>query len=159
GYALGAADYLIKPIDRERLLSVLEKYRREQPVLVVDDDPEVRALLRRMLEVEGYRVVDAANGRVALERAQDVSPGVGLLDLMMPEMDGFEFVTAFRADPRWRSVPIVVVTAKDLSREDRERLNGYVQRVLQKGAYGRESLLAEVRELVAASVARRRSRG
>ena len=156
GYALGASDYLTKPIDRERLVSVLAKYRRERPVLVVDDDAGVRQLLRRMLEAEGYTVVEAENGRAALDRVREVSPGVVLLDLMMPEMDGFEFVAEFRGDEQWRAIPIVVVTAKDLSRDDRDRLNGYVQKILQKGAYGREQLLAEVRELVASSVARRR---
>jgi CheY-like chemotaxis protein len=74
----------------------------------------------------------------------------------MPEMDGFEFVAEFRRHEAWRAIPIVVVTAKDLSAADRERLNGYVHKILQKGAYSREQLLAEVRELVATSVARRR---
>jgi GAF domain-containing protein/DNA-binding response OmpR family regulator/anti-sigma regulatory factor (Ser/Thr protein kinase) len=156
GYALGAADYLTKPIDRERLVTVLRQHRRDRPVLVVDDDAGLRQLLRRMLEPEGYTVVEAENGRVALERLRDVAPSVVLLDLMMPEMDGFAFVAEFRRHEPWRAIPIVVITAKDLSRADRERLNGYVERILQKGAYGREQLLAEVRELVAQSVARRR---
>jgi signal transduction histidine kinase/CheY-like chemotaxis protein len=156
GYALGAAEYLTKPIDRERLVTVLGKYRRDLPVLVVEDDVETRQLLRRMLEPEGFSVVEAENGRVALERLRGVSPSVVLLDLMMPEVDGFEFVAEFRRREAWRSIPVIVVTAKDLSREDRERLNGSVQKILQKGAYGREQLLAEVRELVASSVARRR---
>jgi hypothetical protein len=158
GYALGAADYLTKPIDRERLVTVLERHRRDLPVLVVDDDAGLRQLLRRMLEPEGYAVVEAENGRVALERLHDVSPSVILLDLMMPEMDGFEFVAEFRRHQAWRAIPIVVVTAKDLSQEDRERLNGHVQKILQKGTHGRDQLLAEVRELVSASVARRRPR-
>ena len=151
GYALGAADYLTKPIDRERLVTVLERYRRDLPVLVVDDDPDFRDLARRMLEREGYTVVEAENGRAALDRLRDTVPGVVLLDLMMPEMDGFDFVAAVRADAAWRSVPIVVITAKDLSPEDHERLNGYVARVLQKGALSRETLLGEVRDLVTAS--------
>jgi CheY-like chemotaxis protein len=158
GYALGASDYLTKPIDRERLVTVLEKYRRDLPVLVVDDDATVRQLLRRMLEPEGYTVVEAENGRAALERLREGPPALILLDLMMPEMDGFEFLTEFRRNEGWRTIPIVVITAKDLSREERERLNGYVQKILQKGAHGRAELLAEVRELVAASVARRRPR-
>jgi len=157
GYALGAADYLTKPIDRERLTAILGKYRRDQPVLVVDDDPEVRTLLRRMLEPAGFSVVEAENGRAALERLREVKPTVVLLDLMMPEMDGFAFVSEFRRHEAWRAIPIVVVTAKDLTREDRERLNGYVQKILMKGAHGRDELLADVRELVAASVAARRS--
>jgi GAF domain-containing protein/DNA-binding response OmpR family regulator len=159
GYALGAADYLTKPIDRERLVAVLRQHRRDLPVLVVDDDAEVRALFRRMLEPDGYTVVEAPNGRAALERLRGITPGVILLDLMMPEMDGFEFVAEFRRHEAWRAIPIVVVTAKDLSHDDRQRLNGYVERILQKGAYGREQLLAEVRDLVAASVGRRSRRG
>ncbi len=155
GYALGASDYLTKPIDRERLVTVLEKYRRDLPVLVVDDDVAVRQLLRRILEPEGYTVVEAENGRTALERLRDFSPSVVVLDLMMPEMDGFEFVAEFRRHEPWRAIPIVVVTAKDLSREDTERLNGYVQRILQKGSHSREQLLAEVRELVAQSLSGR----
>jgi CheY-like chemotaxis protein len=91
-----------------------------------------------------------------LERLRQVSPSVILLDLMMPEMDGFEFVAEFRRHEAWRAIPIVVITARDLSREDHEQLNGYVQKILQKGAHGRDQLLAEVRELVAASVARRK---
>jgi CheY-like chemotaxis protein len=158
GYALGASDYLTKPIDRDRLVTVLKQHRRDRPVLVVDDDAEVRRLLRRMLEPEGYAVVEAENGRVALDRLRDVSPSVVMLDLMMPEMDGFEFVAEFRRHEAWRAIPIVVITAKDLSHDDRERLNGYVQKILQKGAHGREQLLAEVRELVTTSVARRRPR-
>jgi signal transduction histidine kinase/CheY-like chemotaxis protein len=158
GYALGASDYLTKPIDRERLVAVLKQHRRDRPVLVVDDDVEVRTLFRRMLEPEGYTVVEAHNGRVAIDRLREVSPSVILLDLMMPEMDGFEFVTEFRRHEAWRAIPIVVVTAKDLSPDDRQRLNGHVERILQKGAYGRERLLTEVRELVAASVARRKAR-
>ena len=109
-----------------------------------------------MLEPEGYTVVEAENGRVALERLRAVTPSAILLDLMMPEMDGFEFVTEFRRREAWRAIPIVVITAKDLSGADRERLNGYVQKILQKGAHSRDQLLAEVRELVATSVARRR---
>jgi GAF domain-containing protein/DNA-binding response OmpR family regulator/CHASE3 domain sensor protein/anti-sigma regulatory factor (Ser/Thr protein kinase) len=156
GYALGASEYLTKPIDRERLVSVLAKYRRDLPVLLVDDDAELRALLRRMLEPDGYTVVEADNGRVAFERLREVTPSVVLLDLMMPEKDGFEFAAEFRRHEAWRAIPIVVVTAKDLSRDDRDRLNGYVQKILQKGACTREQLLAEVAEMVAASVALRR---
>ena len=156
GYALGAADYLTKPIERDRLLAVVRTHRRDHPVLVVDDDATLRQLLRRMLEPEGYTVVEAENGRVALDRLRGVAPSVVLLDLMMPEMDGFEFVAEFRRHEAWRAIPIVVITARDLSRDDRERLNGYVEKILQKGAHGRDELLAEVRDLVAASVARRK---
>ena len=93
-------------------------------------------------------MVEAENGRVALERLRDVSPSVILLDLMMPEMDGFEFVAEFRRHEAWRAIPIVVITAKDLTADDRERLNGYVQKISRRAPTSREQLLAEVRELV-----------
>ncbi|MCI0583899.1 MAG: response regulator, partial [Chloroflexi bacterium] len=158
GYALGAADYLTKPIDRERLVAVLGRHRRDLPVLLVDDAAGFRDLARRTLEREGYTVIEAENGRAGLDRLRETTPSVVLLDLMMPEMDGFDFVAAVRADAAWRSLPIVVITAKDLSPEDHERLNGYVARVLQKGALSREVLLGEVRDLVAASARQRRAR-
>jgi GAF domain-containing protein/CheY-like chemotaxis protein len=152
GYALGAAEYLTKPIDRDRLIAVLARFRRDLPVLIVEDDAPLRELLRRMLEREGYTVVEADNGRAALDRLQKGVPGVILLDLMMPVMDGFEFLTELRREDAWRHVPVIVLTARDLSVDEREALNGSVARILQKGAYGHEALLAEVRSHVAASV-------
>jgi CheY-like chemotaxis protein len=154
GYALGATEYLTKPIDRERLLAVLGRYRRDRSVLVAEDDAVLRELLRRLLEREGYTVAEAGDGQAALERVRERVPGVILLDLMMPVMDGFEFLTELRREEAWRAIPVIVVTAKDLSAEDHERLTGSVARILQKGAYSREALLAEVRALVAASVRR-----
>ena len=99
---------------------------------------------------------EAADGRAALARLRETVPGVILLDLMMPEMDGFELMEAMRREAGWVSIPVVVLTAKDLTAEDRERLNGRVERVLQKGAYTKDALLGEVRRLVGASLARRR---
>jgi signal transduction histidine kinase/DNA-binding response OmpR family regulator len=152
GYALGAADYLTKPVDWQRLTSLLRKYRCAHPpcpVLVVEDDAAMREVLRRMLEAEGWAVSAAANGREALACLAEGRPDLILLDLMMPEMDGFQFVAEVRKRQEWRSIPIVVVTAMDLTPDDRRRLNGYVEQILQKGAYSRE-LLREIRDLVAA---------
>ncbi|MBL8112820.1 MAG: response regulator, partial [Acidobacteria bacterium] len=154
GYALGAAEYMVKPIDRERLLKVLLRYRCQSPpcpVLVVDDDPEVREMLRRILEKTGWVVEEAGNGREGLAVAARNRPELVLLDLMMPEMDGFEFLEEFRQDAQNARVPVIVVTAKDLSGEERTRLNCHVQRVHQKGALSRDELLAEVTQTLAAS--------
>ncbi len=151
GFTLGASDYLTKPIDRERLSAVLSRYHRggePQSALVVEDDPESRDVLRRFLENDGWKVDQAENGRVALERLRDQRPKVILLDLMMPEMDGFEFVSQLKQNEDLRRIPIVVVTAKDLSEAERRQLNGQVSRVLQKGAYSRDELLAEVSRTV-----------
>jgi CheY-like chemotaxis protein len=155
GYALGAEDFLPKPIDRERLTAVLARHRRDLPVLVVDDDPDLRYLLRRMLEREGFSVAEAENGHVALDRVRDTRPGLVLLDLLMPEMDGFEFVLEFRRQAEWQKIPVVILTAKDLSAGDLQRLSGQVERIMQKGGASRESLMAEVRDMVADLVARR----
>jgi signal transduction histidine kinase/CheY-like chemotaxis protein len=153
GYALGAADYLTKPVDWPRLASLLRKYRCADPpcpVLVVEDDAAMREVLQRMLETEGWAVSAAANGREALACMAEGRPELILLDLMMPEMDGFQFVDAVRQHQEWRSIPIVVVTAMDLTPDDRRRLNGYVEEILHKGVYSRERLLREIRDLVAA---------
>jgi PAS domain S-box-containing protein len=153
GFALGAADYMTKPIDRERLTSVLRKYQRAagtSPLLLVEDDLATRQMMRKLLEKEGWLVDEAENGRVALERLAVRVPDLILLDLMMPEMDGFEFVRVLHNNEAWRTVPVVVLTAKDITGEDRARLNGHAERILQKGAYSREELLAEVRKLIVA---------
>ena len=153
GYVLGAADYLTKPIDRAQLGSVLKKYRCQDPpckVLVVEDDADTRAILARVLEKEGWKVAQAENGRVGLEQMNTSQPALILLDLMMPEMDGFEFVRQVRRNEAWRSIPIVVVTAKSLTESDRLQLNGYVELILQKGAYSQNELLHEIRDLAAA---------
>ncbi len=151
GFALGAVDYVTKPIDWGNLLSLLKKYvRGEQKtsVLVVEDEQKTRELMLRVLEKDGYIVDGAENGRVALERMQVHTPGLILLDLMMPEMDGFEFVSEIRKQKQWWAIPVVVVTAKDLTREDRRRLEGHVQKIIQKGACPIRDLLAEVRQFI-----------
>ncbi|MFZ5447639.1 MAG: response regulator [Thermodesulfobacteriota bacterium] len=151
GYALGAADYLTKPIQRDRLLAVLEKYCppvEPATVMVVEDDVETQVVIRRLLEKAGIGVVVAENGRVALERLAEGQPGLILLDLMMPEMDGFQFVDYVRQHEAWRHIPIVVVTAKDLTPEDRLRLNGSVAEIVKKDSKDQEELLAEVSKMV-----------
>jgi CheY-like chemotaxis protein len=156
GFALGAAAYLTKPIERAALVEAVNRYRPTAgaagQVLVVEDDAPTRAMLRRMLEGDGWAVVEAANGRVALEQVATHPPTLMLLDLMMPELDGFGVVAALRHEPAWRSIPVVVLTARDLSRAEQTQLAGSVADVLQKGAYRREDLLREVRDLVRAQV-------
>ncbi len=159
GFALGAADYFTKPIDWQRLSGVLRKYHPAQPgaaALVVEDDPVMREMLRRTLAKEGWTVREADNGRTGLEQVRAETPALILLDLMMPEMDGFEFVAELRSRPEWRAVPVIVVTAKDLTEDDRRRLHGQVARIIQKSAITREELLAEIRALAAQNAAHRR---
>jgi signal transduction histidine kinase/CheY-like chemotaxis protein len=146
GYTLGAVEYLTKPVDRQRLLSALKKYcpASGRHVLIVEDEAATRDLLRRTLESDGWQVDEADNGVTGLEQVRKRCPDLILLDLMMPEMDGFEFVRQLRQNEEWRSIPVLVVTAKSITGEDRAQLNGHVSQVLQKGAYTREDLLREV---------------
>jgi hypothetical protein len=148
GYALGATEFLTKPIERGRLVQMLERYAQagsQRCVLVVDDQPENRETLRRILEKEGWQVGEAENGRVALDRVATHHPSLILLDLMMPVMDGFEFVMELRKVEAWREIPIIVVTARDLTEEDRSRLSGEVVGLIQKGGMDREALLEQLR--------------
>jgi PAS domain S-box-containing protein len=156
GFALGAADYVTKPIDRDRIMTLVTRYRRTagSQVLVVEDDDATREMLRRTLANDGWQVTEAANGRVALDRVAEQTPSLILLDLMMPEMDGFEFAAELRRHEAWREIPIVVITAADMTANDRARLSGQVERILPKGAYTREELLNEVRGLVTARIRR-----
>lgn len=154
GYALGASEFLVKPVYRDKLVSVLDKHlpeRQTKTVLVIEDDDTTSHMMTKMLEKEGYRVKRAGDGRIALESVAEEVPQLILLDLMMPNMDGFEFVTELRKREEWRSIPVVVVTAKNISAEDRLRLNGYVERIVQKGSFQREALLHEIRALMIAS--------
>jgi CheY-like chemotaxis protein len=117
-------------------------------ILVVDDDPSIRDLLSLVLQDEGYDVRTAADGPEALDVLGRCPPSLIVLDLMMPGMDGFEFVSKVRRKQQWQAIPIAVLTAKELTTQDRRRLNGKVERILQKGASSREELLAEVADLV-----------
>jgi signal transduction histidine kinase/CheY-like chemotaxis protein len=151
GFTLGAADYATKPVNRARLAQMLKKYTCTHPpcpVLLVEDDPATRAIMRAILEKEGWTVSEAENGRVALECMQRERPSLILLDLMMPEMDGFEFSTEVRRRPEWRLIPIVVLTAHDLSAEERRRLNGHVEKILLKTGDSHEALLLQLRGLL-----------
>ncbi|MGH8056981.1 MAG: response regulator [Candidatus Entotheonellia bacterium] len=136
-------------------LAVLQKFQHlSSPghVLVVEDDPSQREIVRRMLEREGYHVSEAENGRLALDSMAVKRPEVILLDLTMPEMDGFEFLEELRRHEAWRTLPVVVLTAKDITAQDRLRLDGHVEKVFQKRGYSREALLAEVRDLIRARI-------
>ncbi len=151
GFSLGATEYLTKPIERAQLSAVLSRYRRAPgaQVLIVEDDGATRAVLRRSLEKEGWTVTEAENGRVGLQRVASAAPALVLLDLMMPEMDGFEFLDGLRALQAAEPLPVVVITAKELTDHDRQRLNGGVRAIVQKGSQDIDGLLDDVRRRVA----------
>jgi signal transduction histidine kinase/CheY-like chemotaxis protein len=152
GFTLGATDYLSKPVDRDRLHKVLAKYHRDdvdsQSVLLVEDDQDTREITGRILEKAGWHYLEATNGQEALASLESHKPGLILLDLMMPVMDGFEFLLLMRANPDYRDIPVIVVTAKDLTEEERQALSGKVQAVIEKGPFSRDQLLVRIRELI-----------
>jgi PAS domain S-box-containing protein len=154
GYALGATDYLVKPVDRQKLMDVLHTVcgRARGRLLMVDDDDLGRQQMRTALEQQGWTVTEASDGLAALKRLSEAQPDVILLDLMMPEMDGFEFLEEMHRKAEWRDIPVLVVTAKDLTGADRIRLNGGVERIIQKTH--RDDMLREVRSVLAKCVER-----
>ena len=164
GFALGASEYMSKPIDRQRLAGFLEKYLESSRagagrILVVDDEAEVRELMRRGLEKNGWTVDEAENGKAALACLDEMVPDLILLDLNMPEMDGFELLERLRATPAWHDVPVVVLSGRDLTADERAKLEGQAEAVLRKGAHPKNDLLGELRDLVADCVARGRRDG
>jgi signal transduction histidine kinase/CheY-like chemotaxis protein len=148
GLSLGAADYLIKPILEQDLIAALDRLDREEGrhrVLVVDDQPDDRNLLRRMIETqEGYEVMEAASGQEAIMLVHQRRPHIIILDLLMPEMDGFAVLEALKADETTRAIPIIVVTAKELTERDRQLLNNRIEALIQKGVLQQEELLEDV---------------
>ena len=163
GLALGATEYLNKPVDRHRLLASLEslgaKVAGGGRVLVVDDEADTRRLLRRALEKDGWVIDEAENGLVALALLEGARPDLILLDLVMPQMDGFEFLTEVRNHQEWQDIPVVVLSGQSLEPEQRERLAGQVEAVLTKGHTDRSSRVAELRELVKTQVAAQSGEG
>jgi CheY-like chemotaxis protein len=145
GLALGAVEYLTKPIDAEKLLETIEAIGNGiMEVLVVDDDRVSRDLLRRILARNGWTVHEAHNGVRGLEQMKRLKPSVVLLDLIMPEMNGFEMLKEIQREPELRSIPVIVVTSKDLSGEERAWLHDHAASVLTKDANTRIELVKEL---------------
>ena len=151
GIALGAAGYLTKPVDRERLHRLVSRFRAPVPptrVLLVEDDAVQRERMRGWLEGPQWAVREAENGREALKRIEENKPDVILLDLMMPEMDGFAVVAALQKEAGWRDIRVIVITSLDLNAKDRARLNAGVQSVLVKERFQPANLVERIRRLV-----------
>jgi len=159
GYALGAADYLVKPVDRTKLVETLTSIcgSTAGKALLVDDDEIVRRSVRQALEPIGWKVTEAENGQVAVDAITAARPDVIILDLMMPKMDGFEFLDELRRRSDWQGIPVVVITAKDLTDEDRVRLNGGVERIIQKS--DRDEMLRQLSRELAKCVKRQTMSG
>ena len=149
GYRLGAADYLLKPFERDDLLAALHRVAPScRRLLVVDDDPHVADLVRQSLEDEPYQIDAAGDGVAALEAIAQRRPDVILLDLLMPRMDGFEVIASLQQDAERRDIPVIVLTAKILTRQERRALKEHALAVIQKGALDRDALMAELKQVL-----------
>ena len=151
-FGLGAVDHLVKPIDKETLLASLQSLKLPSRdgaprILVVDDDPQTVRLLSTVLTNDGYEVLKVYGGSEAIETAISQSPDLIILDMMMPQVDGFQVVRHLTGDPRTCDIPIIICTALDLTDEDRDRLNGQIQSVIQKTGNVKEELLATIKRI------------
>ena len=156
GLALGAIDYFVKPVNASVLIQRLNHFglkkksgEEEIRVLVVDDEPANRTWLAKALEPAGFTVLPAAGGREAIEMARSQKPDFVLLDLMMPEVTGFDVVEALRADPATRETPIMVVTATNLTEADKRQLNGRVSQILKRGSVGSSDIVGLLKRVIA----------
>jgi CheY-like chemotaxis protein len=152
GIALGAIDYFVKPVDGKALVNRLSRFglkKDEVRVLVVDDQAANRTWLTKTLEPAGFKVVPASGGREAIDLARSIKPDFVLLDLMMPEVTGFDVVEALRADPSTRDVPIMVLTATNLTEADKRLLNGRVSQILSRGSVATSDIVGLLQRVVA----------
>ncbi|TMG27646.1 MAG: response regulator, partial [Chloroflexi bacterium] len=155
GKALGALDYFVKPVDGKLLVDRLTRLKLKPAVegattsvMVVDDEPSNRSWLMRILEPAGFEVIEASGGREAIELAKARPPDLVLLDLMMPEVTGFDVVEALRADPKTSQTPIMILTARHLTEADKRQLNGQVSTILSRGSVGAPDLLGLLQQVV-----------
>jgi len=149
-FSLGAADFMTKPVERGRLVSLVHTLLGDRgTVLLVEDDPASRELTQRQLERLDVEVVEAKNGREAFEwLSKNPSPGMLLLDLLMPEMDGFSLLDAIKKHPEWQRIPVVILTGKELTATERELLEGRVRSVIAKGSVSANDLALLVRRIL-----------
>jgi adenylate cyclase len=145
-HSLGAAEYLKKPIDRDRLRAVLTPFEKGKAgtVLIVDDDPKARQHMARALLDAHWKVLEAGSGRAALEQLEQDAPDLILLDLSLPEMDGFEFIAHLQRRKAWSEIPLVVVSSRDVTPADHLRLGDSVRKVFYKDSIAEEDVVREV---------------
>ena len=150
GISLGAFDYIVKPFQKEAILSVLNRIPvvDVKDVLVVDDEASAVDLLTQILREEGYHVKGVYNGKEALHVLETKPQDIILLDLLMPEMDGFEVIQKINAHPDWCNIPIIVVTAKDLTDKEWNILNKSVDSIIQKSGLSEDNLMDEIKTLL-----------
>jgi CheY-like chemotaxis protein len=154
GFALGAAEYLVKPVDREDVISAVRRVARTSPaqpdmkILIVDDDPLVLELMQAVLEPEGFTVLKTGSGREGIALAREHRPHLIVLDLLMPDVDGFQVLNELKCAPPTASIPILVLTCKTLTLAEKAALNGRINDLVQKGGFNRADFVTQIRSLL-----------
>jgi len=151
GYSLDADDYFVKPVDKDKLLLRIKELSGIQhgtpnTILIIDDDPKSVKLTSKILEDAGESVLKAFSGREGLDILKHHKPDLIILDLMMPEMSGFEVVDELRRDEATKEIPVFVLTAKEITKEDREALDGHIKRLMTKGNFDKKTLIYEIKK-------------
>jgi signal transduction histidine kinase/DNA-binding response OmpR family regulator len=151
GFMLGASDYLVKPVTREQLHALLGRvpfHSPASPVLLIENDPDVRKPLKAMLEREGWEVIEAANGKDGLDKLERVTPDLIVLNAITPEIDSFTFNDVVRRNPNWSRIPIIILTAKDEAAAKIDELNKQIQRVLKGRTCDPDQFVSQVKNLL-----------
>ncbi len=154
GFSLGAADYFIKPVNKDELVKSLDRFRllrtnadKQPTILVIDDDRAATDLVQVILENEGYRVLKSNSGRQGVEMAMENRPDLIILDLVMPEVSGFHVAYELRNIPSTRFIPIIVLTSMEIDENDQQQLSQYVTTLISKGTFTKKDLLRQIAQI------------
>lgn len=154
GFSLGAVEYLIKPIEREKLINVVNacvptERDKGKPmnILVVDDDEKAVKYMSTILENAGFEVLKAYSGKAGINLAVNSNPDLMILDLIMPEVSGFDVIERLRVHPATKGIPIIICSAKDITSEEKKVLNGNILAIIQKSSHTKEDLLAAIKKI------------
>ncbi len=146
-YMRGVREFFLKPLDPHKLIEKIKEHTahlKQISVLIVDDDADIRTLYKKLLSTRDWQITEAANGKEALEQIKKAIPALMLLDLTMPEMDGFEVIERLNENPAWRNIEVIILTARDLTRDEIQRLTASAAKIFQKAAYNKHELLQEI---------------
>jgi CheY-like chemotaxis protein len=148
--SLGAADVITKPTEPNRLLSLVKRYCRtaDQYILIVDDHEDFALAFKALLTQDGFNVRVATGGQEALDILQKSIPALILLDLVMPGMDGFEVVQQLQENEKWKQIPVVILTGKEVTQEDQKRLESHITQFLKKDAFSTSEISKAIKRIL-----------
>jgi PAS domain S-box-containing protein len=154
GFSMGAVDYFVKPVNREELINALKKiplrgldHKQHPKVLIIDDDRTASELIQVMLEAEGYEVIKTMNGKDGVRLASSEEPDLIILDLIMPDISGFNVAYQLKQQPKTRNTPIIILTSMEVDDETREQMQGFISTIMSKSRFTKKDLLREINSI------------